>query len=364
MTNVDKLKKLAYKDNLTGLWNRNAFDETVKKVKPAYFGVIDIDHFKKINDTYGHDVGDEVLKTIAKYLDKNLLTYRWGGEEFVILIPEKDNVENYLNMVKEEISKIKIPNIEGNITVSIGYTEYDKNKKIDDIFKEADKALYCAKDWGRNRVVKYEEGMDCEAHSDTDGTLIKNESCQKCNNVVSNRKKEIAIDLDGTIARHEGRYDIIGEPIKENVEIIRRLKEKGYSIIIFSARISYDKKAYKMIKDYLDKYNIPYDEITNIKPYSSIAFIDDRGIGVETNKPWPADIEKKIEEIIERGKIKSSDLKDELVKKLNIDSETIEQVLKLMEDNKINIPVLKLAYPEIKFDSDLLKKIMQEKKGI
>jgi len=159
-----EFKKLSYKDALTGLLNRRAFYEELKRLANAIqFSIIflDIDDFKKINDTYGHLIGDEVLKEVGAILEnfirKDTKAFRIGGEEFVIILPNVD--ENISFKVAERIRKV----IENNnvkegeniikYTASFGVTSYKKNESIDDMLNRADKAMYKAKKSGKNRVV-------------------------------------------------------------------------------------------------------------------------------------------------------------------------------------------------------------------
>jgi diguanylate cyclase (GGDEF)-like protein len=184
-------KNLALRDNLTGIYNRNGWELLMKGItdEDLIFGIIDIDFFKKFNDQWGHDFGDEVLKTLAQYLDKQLIVGRYGGEEIVFMAPydnkNPENVENYLNKIREDVKKLKLSKQNAKISVSIGYVEFDKNKDIDEIFDMADQALYCAKESGRDKIVEYGEEMEelgCGAHKkDENGELIKNEEeCKNC----------------------------------------------------------------------------------------------------------------------------------------------------------------------------------------
>jgi len=174
-------KEMALFDNLTDLPNRNAFDLTLEEQKDefGYIGIFDIDHFKKINDEYGHDAGDMALKTLADFLIRKIPVFRWGGEEFVFLMPKDDPqaVEDLLNEIREEVKTITFE--QGfNISVSVGFAPYDQSKNVEEQFKSADKALYCAKEGGRDMVVAYEDGMDCTAHKDGEEGLVKNDACE------------------------------------------------------------------------------------------------------------------------------------------------------------------------------------------
>lgn len=155
----------AYIDGLTGISNRNKFEEVFDyeiKRNERYeenlcVCVLDIDHFKKFNDTYGHLIGDEVLVKIANEVNNNIrktdLFARWGGEEFVLLMPETNLDE--ARVLCEKLRKL-IENthhsIAGKITCSFGITSLIEEDTLTTIFKRCDKALYKAKDNGRNRV--------------------------------------------------------------------------------------------------------------------------------------------------------------------------------------------------------------------
>lgn len=124
---------------------------------PLSVVMIDIDFFKRINDTYGHETGDKVLKIFAKTLEKSIrhedIVGRFGGEEFVIALPNT-NIEQALNAaerIRQKIEKMKVKAINGNITASLGITELLLTDDEESILKRADDALYEAKRGGRNR---------------------------------------------------------------------------------------------------------------------------------------------------------------------------------------------------------------------
>ncbi len=170
---------LAYKDELTQMPSRRALKQQLSSLGKTYtLAMVDIDHFKKVNDNYGHDVGDEVLKMLAAHLlgvEGGGKAYRYGGEEFTIIFPGKDasTAIVYLNALRNKIASkpfiirnkkrpkeksakkpVKTDNTqELNVTVSIGVAENQaKYKSTQDIMKSADNALYKAKKKGRNRV--------------------------------------------------------------------------------------------------------------------------------------------------------------------------------------------------------------------
>ncbi len=167
-----QLQHLAEQDPLTGSYNRRKFNERLdqefsrsKRYKhPLSLAMIDTDHFKTINDTYGHVVGDKVLKNIADTISQCVrnsdIVARIGGDEFCVLFPETDSESAMKALQKicldiERISVMRIPQAMG-VSCSIGLSCVDENcPDADRLFLNADKALYQAKAMGKNCVVKY-----------------------------------------------------------------------------------------------------------------------------------------------------------------------------------------------------------------
>ncbi len=169
----DKLYQQATRDPLTGLSNRNYFRNELKKFvslsarynRALSVIMLDIDFFKKINDTYGHDVGDNVLKNVSEILMRHVRTHdvaaRFGGEEFVMLLPETSL--GGAVVVAERI-RTAVENVDfnpagcrHNVTISIGVAEYlGDGTDVEEVIKKADEALYKAKSSGRNRVCMSE----------------------------------------------------------------------------------------------------------------------------------------------------------------------------------------------------------------
>jgi diguanylate cyclase (GGDEF)-like protein len=163
---VNELEKLTLLDNLTQLANRNYLEREIqsrfeeKKRLNVPFGIlfIDIDHFKKINDRYGHDVGDEVLKFVANTLVANSRPFdlygRWGGEEFIGIIRNINakKLELLGNRVRTlvEHSYIIHENEKLYVTISLGATLVKKHDTIDSLIKRADMLMYKSKAAGRN----------------------------------------------------------------------------------------------------------------------------------------------------------------------------------------------------------------------
>lgn len=151
-------------DTLTGLKNRQFFNQKVNEEVERFkrydtklsILMIDIDYFKRINDTYGHAIGDEVLKKISNELQKQLravdLVARWGGEEFIVLLPETelDSAISVSEKLRKKIEMLVHENSEV-VTISIGISMLSESESIDSWINRADKALYQAKKQGRNR---------------------------------------------------------------------------------------------------------------------------------------------------------------------------------------------------------------------
>ncbi|QWK12955.1 MAG: GGDEF domain-containing protein [Aquificota bacterium] len=171
-TYMDMLREQSLRDQLTGLYNRRFLDETIDKIaaqikrRGTTLGIlmVDIDYFKEVNDTYGHDMGDKVLKEIAKVLVKSVreadLVIRFGGEEFLVLLMDVQSGKSV--EIAEKIRKaVESHTIESfgvvlRKTVSIGVSEFpEDSEKIWQCIKYADVALYKAKEMGRNRVVRF-----------------------------------------------------------------------------------------------------------------------------------------------------------------------------------------------------------------
>lgn len=160
----DKISTLAMKDNLTSSYNRNYMIKHIeilqKKEVPIILAIMDIDKFKNVNDTYGHDFGDLVLKESSNFIKNRLEDddeiYRWGGEEFVISFTNQDMnmVFEKLNNIREELSNYNITDGVTNlkITASFGLAEFSKGLTLDNCLKSADDGLYKSKENGRNQI--------------------------------------------------------------------------------------------------------------------------------------------------------------------------------------------------------------------
>ncbi len=163
------LHSAANHDGLTGLYNRTGFKEKFQELKlDRHFmqehaeyctAICDIDFFKRINDSYGHEAGDLVLTSVSRFLlsytNEHLYVCRWGGEEFVILLlAKKETAAAVCEEFRKQISDMVIPfyNKELRITMSFGLAQSHVQESLDSAVRRADKALYTAKAGGRNRV--------------------------------------------------------------------------------------------------------------------------------------------------------------------------------------------------------------------
>lgn len=155
------LSEMAFFDSLTGLYNRRAFYKkslSINNKVDCAILIYDIDHFKLVNDTYGHDIGDSVLIQLSKIIKKTFRSYdlntRWGGEEFLTLlfdVSDKELVFKTAERFRELVEKTRFEC--GNITVSIGGSFLSKSFDLHKAIKLADESLYKAKKSGRNKVV-------------------------------------------------------------------------------------------------------------------------------------------------------------------------------------------------------------------
>jgi two-component system cell cycle response regulator len=164
----ETMEQAALTDSLTGMQNRRYFDDALREYldefrrisKPVGLMILDLDHFKEVNDTHGHDVGDEVLRAVASCL-KDMTRYhdvvaRLGGEEFAVVAPNMDN--DLLMKLAERIRKavaamaIVSGNVRLKITTSVGLAVWDGKEGADEFYRRADSLLYQAKRLGRNRV--------------------------------------------------------------------------------------------------------------------------------------------------------------------------------------------------------------------
>jgi diguanylate cyclase len=177
---LDEYKRIANTDSLTRLHNRRAFDDRLAAIYDSPLGhatttliIGDIDNFKKINDTFGHPVGDKILATVANVIRSNLrkdvFVARTGGEEFAVIIEGSsiDDAAIIAERVRRSLEQTPFKNSKtgvnyGPVTMSLGLCVAAEGENPQDLYQKSDVALYCAKSNGRNRTVVYEDGMKKE----------------------------------------------------------------------------------------------------------------------------------------------------------------------------------------------------------
>ena len=167
-------KALATVDPLTGLANRQTMrtqlvgerDRAIRQRLPLCLALADIDHFKKINDTYGHAQGDDVLRAVAAVLRGTVrpydVVYRYGGEEFLICLPgtNAETGAQALERIRQAVAALDLTDDKGGairVTATFGLAEVDADISVEDAIERADKALYDGKRMGRDRVVAFAE---------------------------------------------------------------------------------------------------------------------------------------------------------------------------------------------------------------
>lgn len=167
---LDQVREMAITDGLTGLLNRRAFDKKLSELihnsvnESAYLSILDIDHFKRVNDTYGHTIGDSVIKYVASLMKKHACSHhhiaRYGGEELAIIMPNTSKQEAIeisenirIEMEKSRLKRKTDNTPLGSITVSIGIAALQTGDDAESFIVRADQALYQAKESGRNRVI-------------------------------------------------------------------------------------------------------------------------------------------------------------------------------------------------------------------
>ncbi|WP_166252224.1 GGDEF domain-containing protein [Marinobacter salicampi] len=164
-----RIQELVNVDDLTGVYNRRRLFEVISEESSRYsrtpgsfsLCLLDIDHFKEVNDSYGHQAGDTILKTVAQCVANDLRAIdcfgRYGGEEFLIVLPQTplNGASVKAERVRKAIEELRFPQITDalRISVSIGVAEYVCGENTDETLARADQALYRAKDSGRNQVI-------------------------------------------------------------------------------------------------------------------------------------------------------------------------------------------------------------------
>lgn len=162
----DRLEEIAYYDPLTGLLNRRSMDKYLRTVwnkasaeKPFCLLMVDIDDFKKVNDTYGHDFGDRVLKTVSALISGNVretdYICRWGGEEFLVLLrTSMEYAREIAEFIRCSVEEETVCNdaVQIQVSITIGIAQYHVGATVQSLIQEADERLYYGKRHGKNQV--------------------------------------------------------------------------------------------------------------------------------------------------------------------------------------------------------------------
>ncbi len=221
---VVELEQVASTDKLTGAWNRRRLEECVRGEmdrlnryeQPLSLLLVDIDHFKAINDQHGHGVGDQILQAVTSMLQSRLrgtdALARWGGEEFVVVCPNtgRSTAALLAERLRGQIASAAFPLI-GQLTVSIGAAECSPGETWEEWFQRADEALYRAKTGGRNQVQLAPEAV---RPADTQGYVVANfvqlvwQSAYECGNELVDRgHRQLFADANELLAAILGQYE-------------------------------------------------------------------------------------------------------------------------------------------------------------
>lgn len=282
-----ELNFLANKDTLTGLNNRRNFHkladeliESTESLDQVSIGMMDIDHFKNVNDTYGHDVGDIVISTVAEIIDHSdddLITGRYGGEEFIVIgKADKEKMEEILESIRSTIERRVVSFGDGvlSVTISCGASSFEaSDDDLQKIITQADKALYESKTSGRNRVTIYdEEILGRKAIDKLTGLLTRKSIVYKMKQVHTNFKKTgrgysvIEINLETLIV---SEFAILDQYIKQTAGILQSLMRKEdiigrydrtkFLVIIPSVDSQLSKKILNRVRDAMNNLSTKFD---------------------------------------------------------------------------------------------------------
>jgi len=172
-------------DPMTGAWNRNQFNQLLQREhtralryrQPISLLILDIDHFKQINDRFGHQAGDQVLIDLVRMIAGSLRSvdslFRWGGEEFVVLLPNtgRAGCQKLAERLRQTVADHAFPTV-GNLTISLGGAALERDEAASHWFERADQALYAAKRSGRNRIEVAPEGLPWPIHGASENPLL------------------------------------------------------------------------------------------------------------------------------------------------------------------------------------------------
>lgn len=267
----EELEFVANKDKLTSLYNRHFFDRIIDdEMDRADINndvmslvIFDLDHFKNVNDTWGHPVGDIVLKTTAEIasnaIRKSDILFRWGGEEFIILMSKTSANEAVLvaEKVRKEIEK-NIYGEVGHLTCSFGVAERVRYEMFRKWYQKADEAVYIAKDEGRNRVVNFHE----HKNEDAVNVMIEWQKELECGEKIIDKQHLEIIEMGNKIM-NMSFFDMKSEKFKkELITLVKHIEE----------HFAYEEKAleqakYPYVKEHLELHKELIKKTLRLKKY-------------------------------------------------------------------------------------------------
>lgn len=257
-TRMETVRKESLTDALTGLANRRCFDDAARRAidaavtedKPMSLIISDVDHFKKFNDTFGHAIGDQVLRLVGQCLRSNVkgkdLAARFGGEEFVVILPDTPlaHAMAVANDIRKTVETKKIVQRStgkdmGTVTLSLGVAQYAPGEQVADLLNRADACLYAAKRGGRNRVMTERDLLNTGASTAKADDATGTERSQDSLNfeyAVRAICKQGAMPLRSNIDLRQfhrfARFMVIAEPDADQRRMPMRLVGSGFHDLV------------------------------------------------------------------------------------------------------------------------------------
>jgi diguanylate cyclase len=252
---METIRKESLTDPLTGLANRRCFEDSARRAidaavterRPMSLIISDVDHFKKFNDTYGHTIGDQVLRLVGQCLRSNVkgkdLAARFGGEEFIVILPETplENAVAVANDIRKTVETKKIVQRStgkdmGTVTLSLGVAQYIPGEQIADLINRADACLYAAKRAGRNCVVTERDLLNATASPSANKASERSLDSRNFEYAVRAVCRQGAMPLRSHIDLRQfhrfARFMIIAEPDVDQRTMPMRLVGSGFHDLV------------------------------------------------------------------------------------------------------------------------------------
>ena len=240
---LDQLQTAVITDELTGLYNRRYLEQVIERelVRSQRYAIpcsmifLDLDHFKKINDQYGHFTGDEVLEEVSSQIAQSLRSFdlpcRYGGEEFAILAPQTDKsgAMEVAERIRKKVEQLEFPGIPEVITISGGVATFPQDaNSASELIKKADQALYLAKTRGRNQISQYQHyGDQRKQHRypiEMNGKLLYRKDQHKKFKTQNLSRKGLKIETDSPLS--------LGSIIEIEVSVANSLPIRGVASVV------------------------------------------------------------------------------------------------------------------------------------